>query len=193
MLSGFWTLHDLLFVDPPVARDASDAGVEVDAVVEEHVVRQAVHLHPLDGLPGLPARADGGELGASRSSRSRGSPCRSASGGSSPSPRARCSRGSSGSPCRAGRRGGDGCTGPVASARTRPARFFGDASTRSPQRSPWARRRRRRLPREGVGSAIEGNLHARVPGCEGRARAPKRRESRRRESTARELSRARLL
>lgn len=45
------------FADRAVARDAADALLHVDAVIEIREVRQVIHTHPLNGLVVAPTRA----------------------------------------------------------------------------------------------------------------------------------------
>ena len=46
-------LHFDHLVDASVATDATDAGIDVRLVVEEHEIRHAVNTHPLDRLAGF--------------------------------------------------------------------------------------------------------------------------------------------
>src|SRR5262249_4903459 len=58
----FLLAHALHGVDASVARDASHAGGEVDAVIEIGVIGEHVHAHPMDGGVRGVAGAHRGEL-----------------------------------------------------------------------------------------------------------------------------------
>lgn len=51
---GLRDLHHIHFIDAPVTAHTTDAGVQVNTVIEISVVGQLVHLRPLDGLACFP-------------------------------------------------------------------------------------------------------------------------------------------